>query len=167
VQDDWRATTEADAQLGLRWDVYPPWIEIDDRQSNFDVTTGDFVIASDNAKIGASKSAVGCRPIRRVTLDRALGFAYDVFGDGNTLVRGGYGVFWNFTPGGTSSSKAQNQPFLDSAALTPTPVSSTGVSLRLADGLPRRLAAIRRTRGATRAPSSIRSSATATRTTST
>ena len=23
--------------LGLRWDVYPPWIEIDDRQSNFDV----------------------------------------------------------------------------------------------------------------------------------
>ena len=37
--------------LGLRWDVYPPWIEIDDRQSNFDETTGKFVVASDDAVI--------------------------------------------------------------------------------------------------------------------
>ena len=47
-----------------------------------------------------------------------LGFAYDVRGDGRTIVRGGFGVFWNFTPGGTSSSKAQNPPFLQSTALT-------------------------------------------------
>ncbi len=42
---------EADRQPGLRWDVYPPWIEIDDRQSNFDESTGKFVVASDNAVI--------------------------------------------------------------------------------------------------------------------
>ena len=50
-----------------------------------------------------------------------LGFAYDLTGDGKTVVRGGFGMFWNFTPGGTSSSKAQNPPFLQSTALTPTP----------------------------------------------
>ena len=33
-------------------------------------------------------------------------------------MRGGYGLFWNFTPGGTSSSKAQNQPFLQAQATT-------------------------------------------------
>ena len=45
-----------------------------------------------------------------------LGFAYDLNGDGRTIIRGGYGLFWNFTPGGTSSSKAQNQPFLQAQA---------------------------------------------------
>ena len=34
-----------------------------------------------------------------------FGFAYDVDGSGKNLVRGGFGVFWNFSPGGTSSSK--------------------------------------------------------------
>ena len=47
-----------------------------------------------------------------------LGFAYDVRGNARTIIRGGFGVFWNFTPGGTSSSKAQNPPFLQSTALT-------------------------------------------------
>ena len=135
MQDDWRATRNLTLNLGLRWDVYPPWIEIDDRQSNFDETTGNFVIASDNARIGDVEVGRRLQTYSKGDFGPRLGFAYDVAGDGKTLVRGGYGVFWNFTPGGTSSSKAQNQPFLDSAALTPTPVSSTGVSLRLQDGL--------------------------------
>ena len=51
VQDDFRATNRLTLNLGLRWDVYPPWIEVDDRQSNFDETTGKFVVASDDAVI--------------------------------------------------------------------------------------------------------------------
>ena len=51
------------------------------------------------------------------------------------MVRGGFGVFWNFTPGGTSSSKAQNPPFLQSTSLTPTP-TAYGTNLLLKDGLP-------------------------------
>ena len=45
VQDDFRATSKLTVNMGLRWDVYPPWIEVDNRQSNFDETTGKFVIA--------------------------------------------------------------------------------------------------------------------------
>ena len=41
-------------------------------------------------------------------------------------------MFWNFTPGGTSSSKAQNPPFLQATTLTTT----LGTNLRLQDGLP-------------------------------
>ena len=43
VQDDWRPTSKLTLNMGLRYDVYPPWIEVDDRQSNFDPSTGTFV----------------------------------------------------------------------------------------------------------------------------
>ena len=55
VQDDFRASRKLTLNLGMRWDVYPPWTEIQDRQSNFDVTTGQFVVASDSAVIGGTK----------------------------------------------------------------------------------------------------------------
>jgi hypothetical protein len=130
IQDDWRASSKLTLNAGLRWDVYPPWIEIDDRQSNFDVTTGKFVVASDNAVIQGVEVGRYLQTYSKGDFGPRLGFAYDMSGDGKTLIRGGWGVFWNFTPGGTSSSKAQNPPFLQATALTPTP-SSTGINLGL------------------------------------
>ena len=121
VQDDFRVTCKLTLNLGLRWDVYVPWVEIDDRQSNFDETTGQFVVASDNATLGGVQVGRYLQTYSKGDLGPRFGFAYDVSGNGRTIVRGGVGVFWNFTPGGTSSSKAQNPPFLQSTALTATP----------------------------------------------
>jgi len=135
VQDDFRATSRLTLNLGLRWDVYPPWIEIDDRQSNFDETTGRFVVASDDAVIAGVKVGRYLQTYSKRDVGPRFGFAYDLDGSGKTLIRGGFGVFWNFTPGGTSSSKAQNPPFLQSTALTPTPTAYGG-NLLLKDGLP-------------------------------
>jgi hypothetical protein len=48
-----------------------------------------------------------------------FGFAYDLGGNGRTVLRGGVGVFWNFTPGGTSSSEGAEPavPAVDGADL--------------------------------------------------
>jgi len=135
LQDDFRATSRLTLNLGLRWDVYPPWIEIDDRQSNFDETTGKFVVASEDAVIAGVKVGRYLQTYSKKDLGPRFGFAYDLRGNGKTLVRGGFGVFWNYTPGGTSSSKAQNPPFLQGTALTPSP-SAYGTNLLLKDGLP-------------------------------
>jgi hypothetical protein len=135
VQDDFRPTSRLTVNLGLRWDVYPPWTEIEDRQSNFDETTGTFVVASDDAVIAGKKVGRYLQTYSKRDFGPRLGFAYDLQGDGKTLIRGGFGIFWNFTPGGTSSSKAQNPPFLQSTALTPAP-SGYGTNLLLKDGLP-------------------------------
>ena len=135
LQDDFRPTSRLTLNLGLRWDVYPPWLEVDNRQSNFDPSTGTFVVASDNAVINGVNVGRRLQTYSKKDLGPRFGFAYDLSGDGKLMVRGGFGVFWNFSPGGTSSSKAQNPPFLQSTALTTSP-TGYGVNLLLKDGLP-------------------------------
>ena len=107
-----------------------PWIEVDNRQSNFDESTGTFVVASDNAVIDGIKVGRYLQTYSKGDVGPSFGFAYDLNGSGRTIVRGGFGVFWNFTPGGTSGSKAQNQPFLQATALNATP-SAYGADLLL------------------------------------
>ena len=135
LQDDFRVSHKLTLNLGLRYDVYQPWVEVDDRQSNFDETTGQFVIAADGATLGGVEVGRYLQTYSKKNFGPRFGFAYDVGGNGNLLVRGGFGVFWNYSPGGTSSSKAQNPPFLQSTSLTPTP-TAYGSNLLLRDGLP-------------------------------
>jgi len=135
VQDDYRMTSRLTVNLGLRWDVYVPWVEVDDRQTNFDESTGRFVVASDDAVINGVKVGRYLQTYSKRDLGPRVGFAYDLSGNGRTTVRGGFGIFWNFTPGGTSSSKAQNPPFLQATALNASP-SAYGANLLLKDGLP-------------------------------
>ena len=135
LQDDLRLTPKLTVNLGVRWDVFPPYEEINDRQSNFDPSTGQFVVASDNATINGVKVGRRLQTYSKGDVGPRTGFAYDLTGNGKLIVRGGFGVYWDFTPGGTSSSKAQNPPFLQSTALTPTP-TAYGNNLVLKDGLP-------------------------------
>ena len=135
VQDDYRINSKLTVNMGLRWDVFKPWIEKDNRQSNFDVSTGKFVIAADGAVVDGEDVGRYLQTYSKADVAPRLGFAYDVAGNGKTIVRGGFGIFWNFSPGGTSSSKAQNPPFLQSTALTPTG-GAFGTDLILSDGLP-------------------------------
>jgi hypothetical protein len=132
VQDDIRVTPRLTVNAGLRWDLFVPWVEIKDRQSNFDESTGKFVVASADAVIDGIKVGRYLQTYSRRDFGPRLGFAYDVRGTGKTVVRGGYGIFWNFSPGGTSSSKAQNPPFLQSTDLR----STFGTDLTLATGMP-------------------------------
>src|SRR5262245_6567327 len=135
VQDDYRMTSKLTINLGLRWDVYPPYTEVDNRQSTFDESTGTFVLASDNATINGVKVGRRLQTYSKGDVGPRTGFAYDLSGDGRTVIRGGFGIYWDFTPGSTSSSKAQNPPFLQSTALSANP-SAYGTNLLLKDGLP-------------------------------
>ena len=96
------------------------------------------MVASDNATMGGVKVGRYLQTYSKGDLGPRFGFAYDVFGTGRTIVRGGVGVFWNFTPGGTSSSKAQNPPFLQSTALTAVAEHELldDANMLVSDGLP-------------------------------
>jgi hypothetical protein len=77
--------------------------EVNGRQSNFILATGAIQLASGggDSLINPDRNNFGPR----------VGFAYDFKGDGKTVVRGGYGLFYFVDRGGISNQLAQNPPF--------------------------------------------------------
>ena len=133
IQDDFRATPKLTLNMGLRWDMFVPWVEDNDLQSNFDPSTGLFVVASPDAVINGVRVGRYLQTYSKADFGPRFGFAYDLTGDGRTTVRGGVGVFWNWGVGGTSSSKATNQPFLQTTDLL---ANACAANLLLSTGLP-------------------------------
>jgi hypothetical protein len=82
-QDDWRVTRKLTLNLGLRYDYNTVWREGQNRQQNFDVATQSF-LPSTQSPYNAPKNDFAPR----------VGFAYDPFGSGKTVIHGYGGIFY-------------------------------------------------------------------------
>lgn len=102
AQDDWRISRRLTLNLGVRWDYLPYPSEVNGRQANFDIASRSLKLAS-----GGGDSQVDNR---YNNFSPRLGFAYDLKGDGKTVVRGGYGLFYFLDRGGINNQLAQNPP---------------------------------------------------------
>lgn len=60
IQDDWRASDRLTVNLGLRYEAHTPWVEQDNRQVNFDLSTGE-VIAPDCSMVDLGTAPTTCR----------------------------------------------------------------------------------------------------------
>lgn len=131
VQDTWQATPRLTINYGLRYEYQSPW-----RYGSYEVTTWDMasnklVLPQDSntptLPEGASAAhfqaypftttkALGL-PLKYVLPDRnnfapRVGLAFRPFGRGMTVIRAGYGIYYNFQPGFVGSrADAWNPPW--------------------------------------------------------
>ena len=118
AQDEWHASKKLTITLGLRWQALPPFTSENANLGAFDPRNGGFILPDNGtARSGMLTSinacpgvnpAIPCAPIEKAS-DLGLGsglrafykgnfqprisLAYRPFGDGNTVLRAGFGIF--------------------------------------------------------------------------
>lgn len=117
AQDDWRVTPRLTLNLGLRYDLFTFPYEVNNNQSDFDLATLTLQQAGTD---GLSRSIVHTN---FTNFTPRLGFAYDLTGQGKTVLRGGYGVFYFLDRGGVGKQLSQNPDFAGSSAFSDLPAN--------------------------------------------
>jgi Carboxypeptidase regulatory-like domain len=111
--DDWRVSKNLTLNLGLRWDYYSPYSEVANRWANFNLATSKVDIAGQK---GVDKYA-GVEPYYK-NFGPRFGFAYQAHS--HTVVRGGFGIFYNPTGSEAGSLRLFRQlPFGSTLSISP------------------------------------------------
>jgi len=123
VQDDWKVTPRLTLNLGLRWDYRSVPYETRNRMAwrNLDYAPGGLLVADktlvDGGIVdGAYYQYAGRRnpenPDRYKVFAPRVGFAWRPFTDEKTVVRGGYGVFFDSAEGREIDGAADVYPYV-------------------------------------------------------
>ncbi|MGD0479384.1 MAG: TonB-dependent receptor [Terracidiphilus sp.] len=105
LQDDWKATPKLTLNLGLRWDPWTPPTDKNGTLVGFDLANPNFqsTIAPGAPKglwfVGDSGLSNSVYNSNYKDFAPRAGFAYNLHGNGKTVVRGAYGLFYGFPEG--------------------------------------------------------------------
>lgn len=115
MEDDWRFSNRLTLQLGLRWDRFDPASEVNHQIAqftNFNCLTSDLASPQSIACVKNARTAVvpTMWVPRNGDLGPRFGFAYDLFGDGRTSLRGGFGIYYDRIFDNVWSNGAWNPP---------------------------------------------------------
>jgi hypothetical protein len=107
-QDDWHITPTLTLNLGLRYEAHTPWVELNNRQSNLDLTTGALELAG----VGGNSRALYNSVYGLPAIQPRIGFAWSPAAmKGKTVLRGAYTISSYLEGTGTNLRLARNPPF--------------------------------------------------------
>ena len=123
VQDDWKVNSRLTLNLGLRWDYRNVPYETNNRMGwrNLDYAPGglwvaDETLVSGGITDGAYYQFAGRRspenPDRFKVFSPRVGFAWRPFDDERTVLRGGYGIFFDSAEGREIDGAADIYPYV-------------------------------------------------------
>ena len=87
VQDDFKLRNNITVNAGLRYEIFTPGVEREDRLTNYDAVGKRFIYAGQD---GASRSAN--KKTQYGNLAPRIGIAWDISGNATTVLRTGYGI---------------------------------------------------------------------------
>jgi hypothetical protein len=134
VNDSWHLTPKLSLSMGLRWDYSQPFTEEQGRLVNLAIAPGFASAVPVCATSALPSTAVGTcdtaaelglpssllRPDKRGAAPR-IGFAYRPWVKHSTVIRGGYGIYWNTSFYQTIANQmAQQYPLSDSFTISNT-----------------------------------------------
>lgn len=133
IQDDFRASSRLNLNLGLRWDVQTPPTDPLDRWTNY--VPGRQSTVRPDAPVGAlfiGDAGVerGGIATRYKNFSPRLGFALDPFADGKTSIRGSMGLFYGSISGNEWNTMTNFQPASTRLNFTNRNRNGTGATLR-------------------------------------
>jgi Carboxypeptidase regulatory-like domain/TonB dependent receptor len=123
AQDDFKATERLTLNLGLRWAYTSPLVEVDNRQTNFDLTTGQQIFAKD----GSIEDRALYKPYY-MGFEPRLGAAWK-FAD-KWVARGGYGISQFMEGTGANLRLPLNPPFFFESAVSYDVTTGAGSGAR-------------------------------------
>ena len=125
LQDDFKVNSRLTINLGVRYEVSPPWIEKNNKMGNFDIDTvpgqATLVYATNGSRYDRATVSTDLNNVMP-----RVGFAFKL--DDKTVIRSGYGLFYAYMQNmGDSEYIIGNAPFAWGVTLTgstTTPVMS-------------------------------------------
>jgi hypothetical protein len=128
MTDDWRISTKLSLNMGLRWDYTAPITELYNRIVNLDIASGYTAVApvlpGQTGKLsGTAYPSSLVNPDKRNIAPR-IGFAWRPFPKHSTVVRGGYGIYYNTSIYGTiANNLAAQPPFAQTLSVASSPAN--------------------------------------------
>jgi outer membrane receptor protein involved in Fe transport len=122
AQDNFKISSRLTLNYGLRYDIYAkwPWTEVANRMAQFLPQNGGGVFVVGSAEV---PQASGTKTNYNNFSPR-IGLAYNV--TSKTVLRGGYGIFYDAMPASINVSLASNPPFIGNLAYSNSQFDFTG-----------------------------------------